>query len=230
VDAQKFLNRRPTYADLRELQRTQRSVQALEHKNQILIDHVRKLQEMTTGTQIANLQQQKDEAVSLGNKEQVNKLDEQIDKLKAVDKLPDAQPGLDPVVQGWVEAAERDWYRADEELRASANIHQDGLLRQGISVEKSLQMTDAFIRRVFPERFKPVAGNGNGNGHQPTEPSRRTPVAGGGARGNGKPGMVSESQLNDTEKFVLAGFLRDKVMTTEQYLERLTENRAKAGR
>jgi hypothetical protein len=42
--------------------------------------------------------------------------------------------------------------------------------------------------------------------------------------------MVSESQLNDTEKFVLAGFLRDKVMTTEQYLERLTENRAKAGR
>lgn len=110
--------------------------------------------------EIDALKAQKREAVKAGDADAVDRIDEELDRLKA--DGPETVKRTDEQVQAeWVK--KNPWYDEDEDLQIAAIGYSNRIKSPDLSFEDNLAKVEAYIRKKFPEKFedKKTAANGH---------------------------------------------------------------------
>ena len=116
---------------------------------------------------MADLRDQKKEAISQGDGDRVLQIDDAIDDLKSSKPTPQpaAAPQIDPTFTQWSE--ENKWYANDAQLKAEADMIGEVLKRQNPNMlgQDFLDEVTTRVKRMYPEKFT----NNNRNRPSPVE-------------------------------------------------------------
>lgn len=159
---------------------------------------------------MADLREQKKEAIAAGDGEKVLEVDDAIDELKTARKEEKAaQPApnqIDPAFIAWQE--ENRWFGKDTELTAEANLIGEVVKRQNPTLigTEFLDEVTKRVKRMYPEKFT----NANRNKPNPVEGTTTKPA---GPRGKGFNDLPPEA------KAACQKFEKQNLMTREQYLK-----------
>ena len=209
VSAKKFNERGQMMDSISSLRK---QVEAQSNDFSSRITNLTKLQEARTNQTIADLKDKRDQAVDVADREEVNKIQGQIDELNVA---PVNQPAAQPAqhegqkdLDAW--NANNSWINEfspkSEFAKASFNRHAN----TGISVQEAIKMAEADIRTHFP----------------PTNPRRDSAQSVEGGRS--KPGQRSArklawSDLSATEEKLFNNM--PGVFSKEEYLSAVADDR-----
>jgi hypothetical protein len=111
-------------------------------------------------------------------------------------------PEVHPDVAAWVEA--NPWYNKDPDMRAFADGAAMQLNKEGVGGKELLKAIDAKIRKTFPNKF--------------TNPNRERPGAVESTSTKSSTVKKDSFELSDQEKRICDTFVRDGIMTREEYI------------
>jgi len=209
VDADEFLRRGELFEKIdgmgRELRDTKKALRMLQ-------THHEQVRETEYKRALANLKAQKKQAYEEGDHDTLVEIDDQLSELKARQQAESAaireqvnQP--DPRFVAWIE--KNPWYAQDPELRSFSD-------EVGLSYAKAypgkdptevLTYVEGRVRKAFPDKF--------------TNPNRNRPSAV-AAASTPKASKREESfPLTEDERRAMQTFVRQGIMTKEQYVEEL---------
>jgi hypothetical protein len=160
---------------------------------------------------IADLRDQKKEAISTGDGERVLEIDDALDELKqkrAEEKaqaVPSNQP--DPVFAEWTE--ENKWFETDRELAEEANIIGQAIkARQpGLIGREFLDEVGKRVKKMYPEKFT----NTNRN--------RPSPVEANSPNKSAKSGGKGYNDLPPEAKQACQKFEKQGLLSREEYIK-----------
>lgn len=161
---------------------------------------------------LADLREQKKEAIAAGDGEKVLEVDDAIDELKearqkeaAEAKRPSNQP--DPVFTEWNE--ENRWFGTDKELTDEANLIGEAIKKRQPHLVGSefLDEVTKRVKKMYPEKFT------NANRSRPSPVEANSPNK--AAKSNGK----SFNDLPAEAKAACQKFEKQGLVTREQYLK-----------
>jgi hypothetical protein len=158
---------------------------------------------------MADLREQKKEAIAAGDGEKVLQVDDAIDELKTArkeDKVAAQTQSIDPAFIAWQE--DNRWFGKDTELTAEANLIGEVVKRQNPTLIGSefLEEVTKRVKRMYPEKFT----NANRNRPNPVESSTAKPA---GPRGKGFNDLPPEA------KAACQKFEKQGLVTREQYIK-----------
>lgn len=189
----------------RQLKDTQKALHALQ-------SHHEKVKEVEYKRALDTLKEEKKAALIDGDPDKVVEIDEQILDLKAQQqaqkKAAEIPQGPDPRFLQWVE--KNSWYGQDSEMRELAD--RIGISHAQAHPEKDpdevLAYVEQRIRKSYPEKFQ------NQNRTRPSS-----------VEGSGNQVATSRKKdsfvLSDEERRIMNTFVRQGVMTEEQYIKDL---------
>jgi hypothetical protein len=159
---------------------------------------------------MADLRQQKKDAISSGDGDKVLEIDDAIDELKtrkaeAPVERPSNQP--DPVFMQWNE--DNPWFGKDTELTEEANLIGEVIKRKQPTLigEAFLDEVTKRVKKAYPEKFT------NANRTRPS------PVEGTTAPKSGSKAGKSFNDLPQEAKNACLKFEKQGLLTREQYLK-----------
>jgi hypothetical protein len=178
-----------------------------------LMEHHHKVKETEFKRALDYLKQQKKVALEEGDADKLLAVDEAIDTLKEeqqqakVEVQEEKKSGPTPTFVGWVKS--NPWYIKDPELRAFADDVGVGIFQrnQGQITEEDLyKQVKARVMKAYPEKFK---GQG----------TKSPNVEGGNTQTRSS--KADNFSLSEDEKRVMNTFVRQGVMTKEEYISEL---------
>lgn len=164
--------------------------------------------------ELTSLKTQKKEAIEEGDVDRVNDIDEQIDVIKesiSSEKEEPAtanQPPENPEFNEWLK--NNQWYLEDDEMARYAD--SIAATHRGISFKRIAKLVDKSIREVFPDKFPDK---------QKTKTNTTTATA---TRVEGSvrqrpSGRFTEADLTPEQKSIMNQFVRQGIMTKEEYIK-----------
>jgi hypothetical protein len=158
---------------------------------------------------MADLRDQKKEAISTGDGEKVLQIDDAIDELKSARQVEKAQPAPQPDPEFVMWSEENRWYTNDAQLRTEADMIGEVIKRQNPTLigNAFLNEVTTRVKRMYPEKFT----NGNRNRPSPVEGTTAPKATG----KNGK----SYNDLPPEAKAACQKFEKSNLLTREQYLK-----------
>lgn len=204
VDAKEFVKRTPLYEKNHKLKRELADLKATVHE---MKQHITKVTEATRNKTIAELNAKRDEAIDLGDRDQVKEIDKEIKKAEAITVEED---NVHPAIKAWI--SENEWFNKDDEMNAFAVGHNDTIAKRNpnMSIEESLEKTLEAVKKAFPDKFE--------------NPKRKNPPAvETGGNGQGKK-TFTKSDLNDEQRKVMNKFVRQGIMTEDDYIKELADS------
>jgi len=158
---------------------------------------------------MADLRDQKKEAISTGDGEKVLQIDDAIDELKSARQVEKAQPAPQPDPEFVMWSEENRWYTNDAQLRTEADMIGEVIKRQNPNLigNAFLNEVTTRVKRMYPEKFT----NGNRNRPSPVEGTTAPKATG----KNGK----SYNDLPPEAKAACQKFEKSNLLTREQYLK-----------
>lgn len=207
VDAGEFLRRGELFKKIDQVSRTAKQAQQTlaEFKN-----HYAKVKETEYKHALETLKAERKSAMVDGDFDRVENIETRMDDIKAeaVNALNEIRtqpaPEVYPEVAAWVETNK--WYSTDLPMKAYADTVAAQLNKQGITGPDLLKGIDSEIRKAFPGKF--------------TNPNRERPGSVEGSTPKGA-GRKDSFELSDQEQRIMNTFVRDGVMTKEQYISDL---------
>ena len=174
-----------------------------------LTEHHQKVKETEFKRALEYLKQQKKTALEEGDADKLLAVDEAIDTLKEERQAeerqtPQQKAGPTPHFVSWVQTNQ--WYLKDPELRAFADDVGVGAFQRAggnIGEAELYEMVKRRVMKQFPEKFK-----GNGKPNSAVE----------GSSGTAAPRKTDNFKLTEDEERVMKTFVRQGVMTKEQYI------------
>lgn len=206
VSAEEFLRRGELFEKIdgmgRDLRETKKALKMLQA-------HHEQLRETELKQAMQSLKEEKKQAYEDGNHERLVEIDDQLLNLREsvkAEKVANQQQAMqpDPRFVHWVE--QNSWYTQDEELRGFGD--EIGVAYARMHPEKDpdevLHYVEKRVRTAFPEKF--------------TNPNRTRPstVSTGTTPRTVKSG--DDYQLTDDERRVMNTFVRQGIMTKEEYI------------
>lgn len=189
---------------------------AKENKNlirsqQAMANHVKAMVEAGVKQRLAELSQQKDEAIDLGDKEKVRAIEKQMQDAEQQAQVVNQPPPLDPAIQAFVED-NSSWFNKDPEMTEFAIAYNETYLkRHPGDLEASLAATLEKVKKAFPEKFE---------SEKKTPPP--SPVEGASRHTTGN--KYSISRLTEEQKIVYEQLVkRHGVLKHEEYFKSLEE-------
>jgi hypothetical protein len=171
--------------------------------------HYAKVKETEYQNALKALKAERRNALVEGDFERVETIEERMETVKteAASVQEEIQsttqvPEVHPEVAAWVEA--NPWYNKDTTMRAFADAIALELNKEGLTGPALLRGVDAKVRETFPAKFK--------------NPNRERPGAVEGAATKGSSRTKDDFQLSEQETRIMNTFVRDGVMTKEQYI------------
>jgi len=186
--------------------------------NQFLLEHHQKVKESEFKRAYDFLKAEKKAAYEQGDVDRVIEIDEQIAQFRETQKqqreaevIPSANEPH-PDFTAWV--SKNDWYEKDDEMRETADAlglrhAQDNPSKRPNEV---LTWVESKIKRMYADKF--------------SNPNRNKPSAVEGvSSGSGKKtsGNDDSFDISDEERQVMNTFIRQGIMTKEQYLKELRQ-------
>lgn len=203
VNADEFIARAPLFEKNRKLSR---KIKDLESSVNLLKDHHSKVEEAAYKRAIDTLKAEKIKALDEGDHKSVVDIDEQIIDLKKEAKKE--KTADNPEFDEW--KSRNSWYETDKELKEFADIVGYGYAATHGNPDKEevYKYTEDLVRSKFPEKFM--------------NPNKRKPSAvESGSRDTGKQRRPSWSELPEIFQQVGGKFVRNGVMTRDQYIDDL---------
>lgn len=164
--------------------------------------------------ELTSLKTQKKEAIEEGDVDRVNDIDEQIDVIKesiSSEKEEPAttnQPPENPEFNEWLK--NNQWYLEDDEMARYAD--SIAATHRGISFKRIAKLVDKSIREVFPDKFpdkQKTKTNTNTTTTTRVEGSTRQRPS----------GRFTEADLTPEQKSIMNQFVRQGIMTKEEYIK-----------
>ena len=214
--AKEFIDRGELFGKIdtlgRELKETKKALQMLQ-------EHHSKVREVEYNKALQELKTLQKKHLEEGNSDGYLETTELLTDLKAEQKVRDViseqvtqqeQPSVDPRFVTWVRR--NIWYEKDDEMRQFADAIGTGYAKvhPDTNPEEVLKYVSAQVKGRFPHKFK--------------NPNRDNP----GTVGTSDTSNTSNSkslQLSEEEKRVMNTFIRNNVMTKEEYLIELKKTK-----
>lgn len=171
--------------------------------------------------QITKLKESRAQAISDGDGQKVNALDDAIDDAKEavkeakeaskVEAKTDIDPpsGIDPTLQTWLDR--NNWFGQDKRLTKITNALGEDLRTEypNLMGQDFLDKLDEVLKEEFPDKFK--------GGKKTGRPS--SPVESGAGRGSSSSTGKGYNDLPAEAKAACDRYVKQKLLTREQYLE-----------
>jgi hypothetical protein len=176
----------------------------------MLTEHHSKVKETEFKRAIEFLKAQKKQAYENGDVDKIIEMDDKIAEVRETQKAQKAAeeveeaPELHPDFVSWV--SDNKWYKSNNEMKAEADAIGQAYATNhpDVSPEKVLEYVTGRIKKLYPEEFQ------NQNRNRPSS------VEG----GSGRQAASSEAfSLTEEEKKVMNTFIRNGVMTKEEYMK-----------
>ena len=206
VDAKEFIGRAPLYEQNHKLKKEVSELKGTIHE---VKGYISKVSEAAYNKAVADLTAQRDEAIEYGNKEQVRELDK---ALKEAETLKTPVDNIHPAIKSW-EAENGEWFYSDPKIsRFGKTIAQNYLDDNPGDIEGALQSMEEAVKKAYPDK----AGKSNDKRKDP-------PAVESGNNGKGKKSFT-KSDLDDEQRRVMNKFVRQGVMTEEDYIKELADS------
>ena len=216
VDAEEF-NRRGELFD--KIDVLSKDLKESKKALKMLQDHHQKVRETEYQRALANLKTAKKEAFESGDADKIIDIDDRIAEVKAAQvverqAIQQQVNAPDPRFVQWVER--NSWYAQDTELRSFAD--STGTAHAAAYPSKSpdevLEYVTQRVRKAFPEKF--------------TNPNRSKPSAVEGNAPSKEQGRKKEYSLTRDELAAMNTFVRQGIMTKEEYIDQLKNIKGEA--
>lgn len=216
VDADEFVRRGPLFEKIntttRELKEVRKAL------DQLKVHHAT-VKETAYKEALADLKTQKREAFVDGDPDKIIEIDEKIDAVKAEQRqfnqtraqevAQEATAEIHPEFQAWTNR--NAWYTTSKPMKAFADALGIELRATGLSPTEVLKKVEGEVRKEFPQKFQ------NANRDKPG-------AVEGVSKGGGKSTSVGDN-LTELERNVMERFVRQNIMTREQYKAELKKNK-----
>lgn len=209
IDATEFVRRKPLFEKIdhvgKELRETRKALKALQ-------EHHTKVKEAEYQNALKQLRAEKKTALEEGDADRLIEIDDQIAEAKAAEVLQKSQQQQEaraphPNFVAWV--GKNQWYQSDAELRSVAD--QIGtayaVKNPEISPDEVLKYVEQRVKKLYPENFR------NPNKERPSAVEGRT-----GTPASEKKDGINDYPLTDDERRVMNTFVRQGIMTKEEYI------------
>lgn len=204
VDAGEFLRRGELFKKIEQVSKTAKQAQ------QTLAEfkaHYARVKETEYQNALRALKSERRNAMAEGDFERVEAIEEKMEGVKTEaasikEEVAVRPPEVHPEVAAWVES--NPWYNKDADMRAVADGIALQLNKEGITGLELLKSIDVKIRKIFPTKF--------------TNPNRERPSAVESTGTKGTTRVKDDFQLSEQETRIMNGFIRDGLMTKEQYI------------
>ncbi len=205
VDAPEFVRRGELFKKIdsqnRQIKEVTRTLAAFK-------DHYTKVEETAFNRALSTLKTQKLEAQKEGEFERAALIEDEIERVeeqKATlkESIPEVQEEVQvhPDVAAWIDR--NSWYKTNARMKVVADAIGQELAGRGVQGPALLKAIDLEIRKEFPSKF--------------TNPNRDKPSATEGA--GSRVGKGNDSfKLTSEQEQIMNRFVRDKVLTKEQYI------------
>lgn len=218
IDARSFVRNKSLFDKIDSLGKKVKDQEKTIH---MLKEHHAKVEEATREQVIQELKKAKKTALEEGDADKVIEIDDAISQQRAIDiyekqQVKQQPEGLHPEFVSWVE--HNSWYAQDLELRSEAD--DLGLAYKAINDGKGnhkspseiLEYVSKQIKKIHPEKFK--------------NPNRGIPnmVEGNNIRQSKKENL-DDFQLTDEEERVMKTFVRNGIMSKDDYIKELRKVR-----
>jgi hypothetical protein len=181
----------------------------------MLTEHHAKVKESEFKRAVDFLKAQKKTAYENGDVDKIIELDDQIAEVRETQKAQKFQeqvndtPEIHPAYKSWV--SENKWYENNKEMRADADAFGEAYARNNPdkTPEEVLEYVTKKIKRTYIDEFE--------------NPNRKKPsaVEGNGSGGRQQGSSIGSMSLSEEETKVMNTFVRNGVMTKEDYLKEL---------
>lgn len=208
IDAKEFIRRKPLFEKIesqsKQLKNVEKALKALQ-------EHYTAREEAAVKNAIKALKEQRKEALSNGDGEAFEALDDQIktaereaERLKQLDNAP-TEPELHPDFVAWTKR--NSWYNDVGYMRKWADDYGQELANQGKSPHEVLKEVEKAVRKEFANKF--------------TNPNKaNAPDVEVGARGE-RGSSRSDFEMTDNERRIMNTLVSTKQMTKEEYISQL---------
>jgi hypothetical protein len=206
VDAKEFVKRAPLYEKNHKLKKEVADLKTTLHE---VKGHITRVSEAAYKKAVADLTAQRDEAIDNGDRTAVKELDKQIKEAEAI-KVP--ADNVHPAIKAW-EAENGDWFYKDEEISGFGLAYaQSYLTRKPGDFAGAMDAMETAIKKAYPDKFE-----------KPAERRKTPPAVESGSRSEGKK-TFSKADLNDEQRNVMNRFVRQGVMSEEEYIKELADS------
>ena len=213
-DAKEFVERGELYNKIdsvsRELKETRKALKMLQ-------EHHTKVKEVEYNRAVEELKAAQKRHLEEGNADEYLKTTELLTDLKAEQKArqvveevtPKQTPGIDPRFIAWTQ--ENQWYEKNSEMRNYADIIGQGYAHTHPNIDPVEVLK--YVTREVKARFKDNFEN----------PNRSKSTVEGGGPNQGKPASKGKDviELDDDERRVMNTFVRQGIMTKDEYMEQV---------
>lgn len=177
----------------------------------MLTEHHTRVKESEFKKAVEYLKSQKKQAYENGDVDKIIEIDEKLASVKETQKAQAVQdkindePEAHPAFQSWV--SENKWYESDREMRADADAFGAAYAsnNQDKTPQEVLEYVSKKIKKTYPEKF--------------TNPNRNKPTGVESGSGNRQGSSRDSFTLTEEEARVMNTFIRNGVMTKEDYIK-----------
>lgn len=208
VDADEFIRRGPLFEKINSTSRELKEVRKA--LDQLKVHHA-SVKETAYKEALADLKAQKREAFIEGDPDKIIDIDDQIATVKEQQRVHDANRkaeveqaatgDIHPEFAAWT--SRNTWYTSSRPMKAYADTLGTELAASGLTPSEVLKRVEVEVKKEFPHKF--------------VNPNRdKAAAVEGVSKGGGKGGSGGDN-LTDFERNIMERFVRQGVMTREQY-------------
>ncbi len=220
IDAKEFIGRKPLYDKIAQQSKQIKNVTAAVEALRV---HYTKVRETAVNDAIRALREEKKRAIADGDGELVDAIEQRIDDAKqevadikraAETPIVEDVQQVHPEFASW--QAQNKWYvEGPQYMRDFADAQGKRLHSQGLSPSEVLKEVAKLTRQEFPHKF--------------TNPNKADAPAVGSAKAGGRSPKVNDYQLSEQELAIMNKFVRQGIMTKEEYIADLKEINKRKG-
>jgi len=210
VDAKEFIGRAPLFEKNHKLKK---EVNELKNTLHEVKGYITKVSQAAYNKAVADLTAQRDAAIDDGDKDQVRAIDKAMKEAEAI-KVP--IDNVHPAIKAW-EDDNGEWFYANPEINEFGMAYANSYLsRKPGDFEGAVAAMDKALRKAYPENYEQKT--------PPTQDKRKDPPAvESGKRGEGKK-TFTKSDLDDEQRKVMNTFVRQGIMSEEEYIKELADS------
>lgn len=219
VDAKEFVGRKPLFE---KLSQQSRKIKNLENAFGALQTHYTTVKETEYNRALAALKAERKTAVSEGDGDKWEALDEEIktleaqaESMKTLREQPVAEQPAHPALQTWL--AQNPWYTSNSYMRAFAEEKGTQLHRSGMAPEEVLKEVTKLVKKEFPNKFTNPNKESAPNVSEGGKPSK----SGGGSLAAVEAGLTEQQRKIMNTLINQRNSKGEPLMTKEQYLKDL---------
>lgn len=210
IEAGEFVRRKPLFdkieAATKEAKNTRKTLEAFSQ-------HYKKVRETEYARAISDLKAQAKEARTEGEHglaEEITERRELVEQerdsfLEEQEALEVKEPEINPAFERWLDR--NTWYKDQAHMRLYADNYGTKLHSQGMDRDKVLIEVEKAVKKEFPTKFR--------NPNRDIAPG----VEASSARKSEKGGSLDDSFMSDQDRQFMHRFVRDGVLTKEEYIK-----------